>query len=55
MQTQNRDHYEKLTVQISHYEKEQAKKKAKSEGMTFQGWLAKLIRDELKEVPKEAS
>ena len=42
-------------ISITPQERDKAKKKAKSEGMTFQGWLAKLIRDELKESPKEAS
>ena len=33
---------------ISHEEKDRAKKVAKSKGMTFQGWLGNLIKDELK-------
>ena len=40
-------------ISITPQERETAKQKAKSEGMTFQGWLAKLIRDELKEKPME--
>ena len=42
-------------ISITPQERDKAKKVAKKNGMTFQGWLAKLIRDELKENPKEAS
>lgn len=54
MQTSNRDHYEKLTVQISKEEKELAKAYAKSHGITFQWWIGQLIRAVLKEAEKEA-
>ena len=38
-----------VKVDFTRQEKDAAKKLAKSQGMTFQGWLAKLIRDALKE------
>lgn len=38
---------EKLTVSITPEEREKAKAFAKSQGMTFQGWLGQLIRREL--------
>ena len=41
------DHYQKLTVQITLEEREQAKKLAKSKGMSFMGWLGQLVKNEL--------
>ena len=49
MQTPNSDHFEKLTVQISKEEKDNAKVIAKSQGMTFQGWIGQLIKNAIKE------
>ena len=46
MQT-NRDKRVYLLVDITEAEKEKAKRQAKSEGCSLQGWLAKMIRDEL--------
>ena len=43
----------KLTIAISPEEKEQAKTLARAKGMTFQGWLALVVRTALKEA-KEA-
>lgn len=36
-----------LLVDISAEEKAEAKSLAKSKGMTFQGWVAKIIREKL--------
>jgi hypothetical protein len=46
MQT-NSDKRNYLVVDISAKEKNEAKSLAKSKGMTFQGWLGQLIRNEL--------
>ena len=54
MKTLSSDHFEKLTIQISRIEKERAKFIAKSQGMTFQGWLGQLIKRELALHEKEA-
>ncbi|MBQ3730007.1 MAG: hypothetical protein II903_10960 [Spirochaetales bacterium] len=40
---------------ITPEERDDAKKLAKSKGMTFQGWLGQLIRRELEQKRKEAS
>ena len=47
MKVQNCTHYQKLTVQISSEEREQAKKLAKNKGMTYAGWLGQLVKKEL--------
>lgn len=51
MQT-NRDKRVYLLVDITEEEKAQAKSLARSSGMTFQGWIAKIIREKLNQ--KEA-
>jgi len=40
-------------IAISASERDQAKSLAKSKGMTFQGWLGQLIRNELKQEAQE--
>jgi len=55
MKSLNRDHFEKLTTQISAQEKTAAKALAKSKGMTFQGWLGQLVKAALKQAEQEAS
>ena len=49
------DDYVMQKITITPQERDRAKKLAKQKGMTLQGFLAKLIRDELKNNPKEAS
>ncbi|MBQ7282627.1 MAG: hypothetical protein IJR16_07605 [Spirochaetales bacterium] len=41
--------YRQLKAAITKEEQEQAVKLAKSQGMTFQGWFAKIIRAALRE------
>lgn len=48
MKSLNRDQYQKLTVMISKETRDEAKALAKSHGMSFQGWLGQLIKQELK-------
>ncbi len=42
-----------IKVQIQKQEKEEAKYLAKTKGMTFQGWLGQLIKNELKKSREE--
>lgn len=54
MQT-NRDKRVYLLVDITEAEKEKAKRQAKSEGCSLQGWIGRLVKDALKNNPREAS
>ena len=49
MKVQNCSQFQKLTVMISEIEKDEAKSIAKSQGMTFAGWLGQLVKREIKE------
>lgn len=44
-----------LLVDITEAEKEKAKRQAKSEGCSLQGWIGRLVKNALKNNPKEAS
>ena len=45
MKSLNNDQYQKLTVMLSNSEREEAKRFARSKGMTFAGWLGVAVRD----------
>lgn len=44
-----------LLVDITEAEKEKAKRQAKSEGCSLQGWIGRLVKNALKNNPREAS
>ena len=43
-----------LLVDITEAEKEKAKRQAKSEGCSLQGWIGRLVKNALKNNPREA-
>lgn len=45
MKSQNSDQYLKTYIQLSFSEKAKAKEIARSNGMTFSGWLGRLVKD----------
>ena len=45
MKSLNNDQFQKLTVMLSDSEREEAKRYARSKGMTFAGWLGVVVRD----------
>ena len=52
MKSLSNDQFQKLTVRLTSSEKEEAKRLAKSKGMTFQGWLGFVIKEAVqKEAP----
>ena len=44
-----------LLVDITEAEKKKAKRQAKSEGCSLQGWIGRLVKNALKNNPREAS
>lgn len=55
MMQQKNDKRIYLLVDITEAEKEKAKRQAKSEGCSLQGWIGRLVKNALKNNPREAS